>query len=884
VADAPGDMNPDNNEYTTWVQVKHDAPEIYPYLYNLDYNALINQPKNIPVRFKNNGIREANNVTASLYEVTSRVWNGTDYIENLTLIQTISVATIEPGEYKPVNFTITPNETGRLNLKVIAEVPGDPVPDNNLIDFFVDVMHYAPDIQLYIYNLDYRALVDQPKNITVRFGNSGFREANNVTASLYEVTSRVWNGTDYIDNLTLIQTISVGTIIPGPEVYKNFTWTPTESGQKHLRVVADAPGDPNPDDNEYDFYIEVIHDAPDIQCYPYYFDYKALVNQQKNITIRFRNLGVRTAENVVASLYELIDSVWNGTDYIDNLTLIQTISVGTIEPGEYKLVNFTITPNEVRYINLKIVTEAPGDMNPHNNEYHFYLNVMHDAPDTHVYVPYGDRTANLNEEKKITAKFGNSGFRDATNVTASLYEVTNSFWNGTEYTENLTLIQTISVGTIEPEEYKYADFTWTPTEPGYIDLKIFINAPWDQNPENNVYHFFMLVNLNVPDVTGSVYVDSVIGVDETFQIYAYVRENNYIHSQNVSAKLYDILPDNSKVLLWKKYLGSQLPSQEYVNWTPDVLGDHIIQLEITADTDYDPTNNIINRTVTVAETINATFIIPDISGFETYITHRRNGYTSKYIEVNGSITLNLIDSDTSIAVHYIRNLENYYNQTHYAITFTGSELNPVMRVSSDIIYGYRETEGLETHVIYSIVPDWQYNTTMISVLDNSTNMGIPVKENLDVYGCDSWDSLNKECQSGWYLVQTSKHIVGGRMSFLASTDKPEALALAEPRKSQIVNRGRDISGYLLMKVQEDFGTGWVDVKIVVNDLEKNNMRTIPSGGVLALDTIWNESGAYIPNMYGFFRIYAVLLDSNENVIVTDNGDKLETTYQFKVYY
>ena len=80
-------------------------------------------------------------------------------------------------------------------------------------------------------------------------------------------------------------------------------------------------------------------------------------------------------------------------------------------------------------------------------------------------------------------------------------------------------------------------------------------------------------------------------------------------------------------------------------------------------------------------------------------------------------------------------------------------------------------------------------------------------------------------------------------------------------KSQIINEGdTDITGTLIMKVQQTDGSIWTDVKIVVNQ-----ETTIPANNNLALDTIWEQEGAYTTTEIGNFRVYAEFAYDN-NVI------------------
>lgn len=98
-------------------------------------------------------------------------------------------------------------------------------------------------------------------------------------------------------------------------------------------------------------------------------------------------------------------------------------------------------------------------------------------------------------------------------------------------------------------------------------------------------------------------------------------------------------------------------------------------------------------------------------------------------------------------------------------------------------------------------------------------------------------------------------------------------------KSMVNNTAsNNITGYLLMKVQK-FTSSWVDEEIIVNDTA---LRIIEGNSYLALDIVWNDSGAYTTTEQGKFRVYTALRDSLGNPIEATDGKKLEDYYIFNV--
>ena len=81
----------------------------------------------------------------------------------------------------------------------------------------------------------------------------------------------------------------------------------------------------------------------------------------------------------------------------------------------------------------------------------------------------------------------------------------------------------------------------------------------------------------------------------------------------------------------------------------------------------------------------------------------------------------------------------------------------------------------------------------------------------------------------------------------------------------------DINGYLHMEIQKNIDGTWQAQQVII-DLQQ---VTIPANSYLALDTIWQENGAYTTTELGEFRVYAELRDENNNILLTDS-------YEFKI--
>lgn len=72
---------------------------------------------------------------------------------------------------------------------------------------------------------------------------------------------------------------------------------------------------------------------------------------------------------------------------------------------------------------------------------------------------------------------------------------------------------------------------------------------------------------------------------------------------------------------------------------------------------------------------------------------------------------------------------------------------------------------------------------------------------------------------------------------------------------------------------------WIDYMTVIDDSITGNKRIIPQNSYLDIGDIWNSQAVYIGD-YGNYRISVSLLNEQGEVIITDNGNKIEDIYPF----
>ncbi len=212
----------------------------------------------------------------------------------------------------------------------------------------------------------YRAIANQENPIIATINNNGAQDASDVIARFYTL-DREWNGSDYIEtNLQLIDEEFVGSLISNEYRDITFTWIPTQSGYQNVKLEIEAPGDGNLENNVAYNNINVVIDAPDLSGYV--LTKFVFVNQRNTVVALLSNYGVRENTGGQIKLYKRSERfIWNGSAWIEDLTLIGRNLIGFMLPDESKEINFTWIPTELGWQNLKLIIENPYDGNLENN-------------------------------------------------------------------------------------------------------------------------------------------------------------------------------------------------------------------------------------------------------------------------------------------------------------------------------------------------------------------------------------------------------------------------------------------------------------------------------------------------------------------------------------
>jgi len=862
---APDDGDLSNNEYGRSINVMLNAPDMTGWVYTS--SAIVDQANNIEAQVWNLGLQDATDVEAALYK-NDDFWNGTGWEDNLTLIDTVFIGTVLSDTGVEVDFTWTPTEIGYQQVKMIITAPGDGDLSNNEYNRGIDVVLDAPDMTGWVYTSS--AIVDEVNNIEARVENIGLQDATDVEAALYE-NDDFWNGTSWEDNLTFIDEVYIGDLEPGEGKHINFTWTPTETGWQPVKMIITAPDDGDLSNNEYGRSINVMLNAPDVTGWIDTFS--AIVNEANDIEALVENIGLQDATNVEATLYEN-DEFWNGTSWEDNLTFIDSVFVGTVASDQEVEIDFTWTPTETGYQKVKMIITAPDDGDLSNNEYDRSINVIAEGPDITGWIITGQAT--LGEVSEIEAELENIGSQSSSGINATLYEYEQTF-NGTGWVEDLTYIDQTSIGSLSPGEDAMISFFWTPTETGWQSVKMIIESPGDINPYNNDISRGIDVVIDGADAQGSFRVIDdfpAVGVETSVRID--VSNNGNQDCQNVIARLYEMPPSGGQNLLWEENIGTLAPSawNPYTAyWTPGELGEHVIQLEITSDNDVFPENDIYNETIEVFSSVDVTLNVEEIPGFEIIGGYGTYGDIEEdFMIPNGTIDLTLPDIDLDILIGYLQET-GYHNDRIIATFFRNSDLNPVMNVNADVLYGTQEYGGIVLYSRYAIVPDWDYgDETVIYLIENLDDLGITYDPELSLYTCSSWNLAFENCNSGWLAIETIADPEGdGRVFFYGEGGHVEAFALGKAAEHNVISSCQELNESGTYTLAQDIQATGTCFTITADDVVLDgDGKTITGDGTGTGVDVDGFDNLVIENLNVVSFNMGVDLVSSENSILRNN--------------
>ncbi|MBW2984775.1 S8 family serine peptidase [Candidatus Woesearchaeota archaeon] len=188
------------------------------------YPLTVNQTNNVRIMAANIGSEDAYNITISLYDDTYGVLIGSEVI-NLSV-----------DDWHEASFDWTPTNIGEHELRAVADVANETTPENNEFVQYVDVKLPGPDLDVYVYSVD-DAVTGQETPVMFIIRNEGSETATNVTAEFYV-------------NDVLMDSLSLPNIGSQVKYNEDFSWTPVQSGNHEIKVVADSTNETDYSNNE----------------------------------------------------------------------------------------------------------------------------------------------------------------------------------------------------------------------------------------------------------------------------------------------------------------------------------------------------------------------------------------------------------------------------------------------------------------------------------------------------------------------------------------------------------------------------------------------------------------------------------------------------------
>lgn len=274
---------------------------------------IVDEPNDIRVVIENVGTSNAHNILVTLYE-DQGYWNQRgEWVEDLIEIGYTTIGELSVNEVAEPVFSWAPTTSGDTRLKLTAEYNEDEYPDNNEDSNWIMVRSRI-DVQGELTYSWKNYVVDEEAEIEFRVQNLGIEDAQDVSASLYDI-QRYWDGGEWKEIPFKIGEVDLGAIEPYNYLESEFFWTPLEAKDYRLRLRVECEGDRNPDNDEDDRYVRA---------------YKGSL---------LKNIGGVDLEGylifkIQEEIYDPIADEWDWVDYyiiIDDLT---DSNLRVLSPGE----------------------------------------------------------------------------------------------------------------------------------------------------------------------------------------------------------------------------------------------------------------------------------------------------------------------------------------------------------------------------------------------------------------------------------------------------------------------------------------------------------------------------------------------------------------------
>ena len=580
-----------------------------------------------------------------------------------------------------VDSIIIPYNLSEAEANISVLFKGSGVYGEKTEEISIDILSYEHDLAVDDLTLSEFRL-NRQGTINTTLYNIGLNDEENITVNL-------------IINNNIIDNITVSRLNVSNSEKIGFNWTPTESYIYNITVSASpVAGETYLANNQKSSSITL---GPDIEVDLILPKWLYKLNETINARIDYENTGNENAANLTAYLYDMYEfeyvdghydetrfEYFNNTDYyitasrIDNTHIKVNISYDSISEelilfrnqivelkngifldvdwidvsycglflskadiisknlsdlaaGESRTDYLNWTTDELGEHRLKLFINASEDSNWINNYAFSYISVKLDAPDISLYVDV-DSNLPVNETANITLYMYNEGTKNAANLTAYLYDMY-------EY-------QDIYAPYDEKRVEYFNDTEYNITASRIDDDYIKVNISYDSISEE-----FILFRNQIVELKNGIFLNA----DYVYSFSSIL----YLGKADVISKnLPDLDVQGSKI--------------DYLNWTPDELGQHRLIVFVNASEDSNWKNNYYY------ELVNVKIDAPDISvwlDLDYYLPVNETANATIYVENTGfrnatNVTANFYDmyEQGSTCFGFNQTMVFYFNDTGYNIT------------------------------------------------------------------------------------------------------------------------------------------------------------------------------------------------------------------------
>lgn len=314
-------------------------PDLEVEIVNYPGTVILGESQDLEVIVRNNGVSASGQFLVQLFS-------------NNNLLDTKTINNLDPGSYSILNFNWVPTTLGTHTLIAIAD-PEDQISesneDNNVSSGQCIVTGTPlPDLTLSNLEIPLTLYVNDTYQVKITVNNIG-----NAPASNFKV--KLW------DNNQLIDTKTVASLNYGANIVLTFNWSPTTTGEHHLKVEVDADGEiteSSEENNHINRIVSAIYKLPDLIVESINYPSSMEVGTSYPLFVNLKNIGPGYSSGGTISLF-------NG------LNLIGTQILGNIDSNESIQFIFNWTPTMVGQNNLRAVVDPDNiviEVNEENNQ------------------------------------------------------------------------------------------------------------------------------------------------------------------------------------------------------------------------------------------------------------------------------------------------------------------------------------------------------------------------------------------------------------------------------------------------------------------------------------------------------------------------------------